>query len=78
MEQEPIGWRPARERLPPATRAILTLTVAVFVVTGLADHATRGGFSLVFGLSVAGLVLGWLWELVTYMLLHAVLWLLFV
>ncbi|MCE9615027.1 MAG: rhomboid family intramembrane serine protease [Lentisphaerae bacterium] len=56
----------------PAVRAIVLVTVVAFVVQQLGDFRAHGGITMALGLSRDGVLgHGWVWQLVTYMLLHA-------
>ena len=59
-----------RTRLPPVTRWILTLTIAVFVLQLLFDTHPYRTMSDWFGLNLHDLQRGHVWQLVTYMFLH--------
>ncbi len=56
--------------MPPATRMVLWVTVAAFVLQIVFDNITRGGFTYLFALRRSGLTAGMIWQPVTYMLLH--------
>lgn len=69
MHAEDIG-RGERTRLPPVTRWVLMLTIAVFVLQMIFDRYPQRAMSQGFGLSLHDLKQGYVWQLVTYMFLH--------
>ncbi len=56
--------------LPPCTFVLLAVTVAVFVVQFLARVTLGLELSEMLGLSVAGLLRGQFWQVLTYLFLH--------
>ena len=53
-----------------AVRVLLITTLAVYLVQIVTDRLTDGIFSWLFALSVEGIKLGRVWQVVTYMFLH--------
>ena len=66
-QTEPFGFR----SMTPAVRVLLIVTLAGFAVQLIGDYSAGGVFTKVFGLSLAGLMKGQVWQVVTYMFLHA-------
>lgn len=62
---------PMRLRVTPVTRALLWSTAAATVLQWIGDSVGGGLFTIVFGLSDAGIARGWLWQPLSYMFLHA-------
>lgn len=69
-----MTWSPpplyARGRFAPAVRTLVIANVILFFVTAVGDRATGRWFTALFGLSMAGLARGWVWQPLTYMFLH--------
>ncbi len=67
------------ERLPPATKGLLIVTAAAFLLQTLLNIFNPAlPLDAWFGLSIGGLARGLLWQPLTYMLLHGGLWHFFV
>jgi membrane associated rhomboid family serine protease len=63
-------------RITPGVKALIIANVAVFVLQVLASRAAGGGIEPIFGLTPARVYPDlWIWQLVTYMFLHATNWL---
>jgi membrane associated rhomboid family serine protease len=63
-------------RITPGIKALLFANVGVFVVQVLAQTAGGTGIERIFGLQPISVYRGfWVWQLVTYMFLHATGWL---
>lgn len=58
-------------RRAPVVMALLVGTVVVFVVQHVADRLTGGAFTPIFGLNPSLFIRGALWQVLTYVLLHA-------
>lgn len=76
MEYRPYG-NPFSQHLSPVVRILLIVNVAVFAIQCIVDAVTRsashglGVFSQIFGLSLNGLLSGFVWQPFTYMFLHS-------
>jgi len=57
--------------MTPCVLTLLALNVALFLAYGLIDAFLPGLLPSFFGLSVSGIMLGRLWQPLTYMFLHA-------
>jgi membrane associated rhomboid family serine protease len=63
-------------RITPGVKALIIANVAVFIAQVLASRATGGGIEPYLGLIPSRVYPGfWIWQLVTYMFLHATNWL---
>lgn len=56
--------------LPRGVRVLLLTTAAAFILQSVFDGLTGGGFTALFGLSLAGLKRGFLWQILTYLFVH--------
>jgi membrane associated rhomboid family serine protease len=63
------SWR-LKAGLPPATFALLALLIGMYLLQLLAETALGLELARAFGLSVAGMFKGHLWQFLTYQLLH--------
>ncbi len=59
-----------RAGLPPVTFALLVILVAMYLLQLFAEAAVGMNLAYGFGLSVAGMLKGHLWQFFTYQLLH--------
>ena len=57
--------------MTPGVGAIMVITIGVFLLQVVLDWLTGGALTRLLGLSVAGFKQGYLWQLVTYIFLHA-------
>jgi membrane associated rhomboid family serine protease len=57
-----------------AVRVLLIATLVVFAIQYIVDRSTGGLFTAGFGLSLGGLMRGWLWQPLTYVFLHGGFW----
>jgi len=60
--------------LTPAVRFLLIGTTAAYLLQAIADRLTGGAFTVLFSLSLDGLLRRDLWQPVTYLFLHGGLW----
>ncbi len=65
---------PGMRRTPPATRALLVVTVTAFALQWVVDRWFGGVFTSLFGLQWSWLRRGAVWQLLTYPFLHGGLW----
>jgi membrane associated rhomboid family serine protease len=61
---------PFRRGLPWAVRALLIVTIGIFLVQTIVDANTGGAFTRMFGLSLEDLLAFRVWQVVSYMFLH--------
>ncbi|MFH0908668.1 MAG: rhomboid family intramembrane serine protease [bacterium] len=68
---DPSGGYRLRWGMTPCVLTLLALNVGLFLAYGLIDAFLPGLLPAYFGLSVSGIMLGRLWQPLTYMFLHA-------